>query len=174
MFIDNTHGRIAEHPSLLLHVDGGCEPKNPGGVVTAGWVLYDTDKPGVALVEQGKVVRDGGPLATNNFGEYSSLGLALAFLVTHNWKGELTIKADSKLLVEQVNGRWKCKAEHLKGLRERVWTMLEDLSLQLVNEAEPLPPEGKTACHLVHVRRELNGRPDELCHLAYEEHLSSK
>src|SRR4051812_41121090 len=102
MFRDNTQGRIKDHASLLLHVDGGCEPKNPGGVATAGWALYNPKEPATPIVEEGRVVQDGGKLATNNTGEYSALWFALKWLHEQGWEGELTVKADSKLLVEQV------------------------------------------------------------------------
>lgn len=174
MFNDHSLGCLKDHTSLLLHVDGGCGPENPGGTVTAGWVLYDPKKPNIPLVEEGKVVRDGGSQATNNFGEFSALGLALTYLKGQNWKGEITIKADSKLLVEQVNGRWKCKAPHLIILRDKILDLLKDLSFQLINESEPLVDEGKHACRLVHVKREFNVRPDELCHLAFEEYHKPK
>lgn len=81
----NIYTKLPLPKSLLLHVDGGCQPKNPGGVVTAGWVIYDKET-NETLVEESKVIRDGGPEATNNFGEYSSLGLALTYLKTKNGK----------------------------------------------------------------------------------------
>jgi ribonuclease HI len=87
------------------------------------------------------------------------------YLKNQKWKGNITIKADSKLLVEQVNNRWKCKVSHLIELRQKIWELLQDLSLELTNEQ---------TCELIHVRREFNKRPDELCRLAYEEYSSNK
>lgn len=174
MFRDTTQGRINDHTSLLLHVDGGCEPKNPGGVATAGWVLYDPKQPTKPLVEEGRVVQDGGKLATNNTGEYCALGFALKWLNEQGWKGELTVKADSKLLVEQVNERWKCKAEHLATFRKKIWKLMEDMGLQRVSEDSPLPDDGRHAFRLVWVPREQNQAPDGLCHEAYKEYTEKK
>jgi ribonuclease HI len=174
MLTDNTHGRIADHPKLLLQVDGGCEPKNPGGTATAGWVFYDPNKPTIILAEGCEVVQDGGPLATNNYGEYNALVLALKWLTQQNWRGELDAKADSKLLVEQVCGRWKCKAPHLGELRKKVWKLLEDLELELLSEDNLFAEEGKKPFTFIWIRRELNERPNELCHLAYKQYVAAK
>lgn len=174
MFKDYTDGKIAEHKELLLHVDGGCEPKNPGGVATAGWVVYDPKEPKKPLMEEGRVARDGGELATNNYGEYASLCFALAHLAGLGWQGSLTILADSKLLVEQMNGRWKVKAEHLKEIRKNILRFMDLMGLHLCTEDDPLPPEGMYPCTITWVRRNLNGRANELCHIAYVEYTSKE
>lgn len=174
MFKDRTDGKIKDYTNLLLHVDGGCEPKNPGGVATAGWVLYDPKRRDEPLVEEGTVVKDGGPLATNNYGEYCALCLALKWLVEQGWRGDLTIKADSQLLVEQVSGHWQVKAEHLKPLRQLIWDRLEALNLHRLGEDDPLPDEGKGSCQIVHVRRHLNEYANDLCRAAYKEYKQGK
>lgn len=170
MFKALTTKGVNDFPSLLLHVDGGCEPKNPGGVATSGWVLYDKENPKQPLFEQGAVVQDGGPKATNNYGEYYALYLALNWLAKNEWKGELTIKADSKLLIEQVSDNWKVKAEHLKPLRTQIWELMARMNLHRVNESDPLPPEGSFACYLEWVRREFNEYANDLCREAYQEY----
>lgn len=126
---DMTCGKIKEHNKLLLCVDGGCEPKNPGGIATCGWVIYDSLKN--VLVKEARFVVDGGPLATNNYAEYCGLGFALKWLREQEWRGELIIQADSQLLVNQVTNKWQCKAKHLIPLRQRIWEHLEALNLSL-------------------------------------------
>lgn len=170
MLKDSTDGQIKTYPKLLLHVDGGCEPKNPGGVATSGWVLFDPKDTTKPLAEQGAVVQDGGPKATNNYGEYKALMLALDWLIKQGWRGELTVRADSKLLIEQVCGRWQVKAEHLKPLRAKIWDQLEQLDLHRITDSDPLPPEGKSGCHLAHVYREHNEYANDLCRAAYQEY----
>lgn len=168
--IDYSEGKINEHKSLLLFVDGGCEPKNPGGVATAGWVLYDSDK---ILAEEGRVAQDGGPLATNNYGEYSALCFALKWLVAQKWQGELTIKADSKLLVEQVRGTWKCKAPHLCVLRHSIWQYFEMLNLEIITEDNPIANYDNKSVTLHWIPREQNSYADNLCHVAYQAYIKS-
>jgi ribonuclease HI len=60
------------------------------------------------------------PNTTNNVGEYS--GLLLAIRTARELGVEvLRIHSDSKLVVEQVNGRWQCKDDHLRQLRDEAW-----------------------------------------------------
>jgi ribonuclease HI len=132
---DYTEGKISERTSLIGNFDGGCEPKNPGGVCTSAWVLYDGESQ-EKLAFEGKIVRDGGKLATNNFAEYCALGLMLKFLVDQNWRGSLHIYSDSKLVVNQVTENWKMKAESLKPLRKKIWEHLKTLELEVSSPDE--------------------------------------
>lgn len=169
--IDHTNGKIKDFSTITLFFDGGCEPKNPGGVSTAGWVAYNKK---IKLAEQGKVVMNGGPLATNNFGEYSALCLALEWLIEQKWQGELIIKGDSKLLVEQVSGRWKCKAEHLGVIRDKIWEQFRTLNLQIITKDDPLLMEGKQLVSLTWIPRELNNYANDLCRKAYQQYKGNK
>lgn len=171
MFKDHTCGKINDYKCIELYVDGGCEPKNPGGSATSGWVIYDCKDLKTPLVEQGEVVQKGGPLATNNYGEYSALILSLKWLVSQNWRGNIIIKADSKLLIEQVSGRWKVKAEHLKPLKSLILNSINDLNLDIINENDPLPSENKTSCKLLWIQRDFNEYANDLCRKAYKESL---
>jgi ribonuclease HI len=145
--------------SIVVYFDGGCN-QNPGGIATSGWVIYDA-KTNEVLAEEGLVVQDGGELATNNYAEYCGLGHALRFLDDANWRGDAIIRADSNLVVQQVNDRWKCKVKHLAKLRDRVWQLMESLDLQFgVN------------CSLSHVPREQNSYADNLCRQALAEYVT--
>lgn len=203
---DYTDGKIKDHPKLICNFDGGCEPRNPGGICTAAWVLYDGGD-NEKLAAEGKIVRDGrgqkppDKLATNNFAEYCALGLALRFLVDNEWRGELTIYSDSKLVVNQVTRNWKMKAEHLKPLRQRVWDHMETLGLEVgegfdwecfccdrkgnmeelieLEEDKLLCPCGQivtcfnppTNCSINWVPREQNEEADSIGRGAYEHYL---
>lgn len=145
---------------LFLFVDGGAEPTNPG-TATSGLVFYDKNQN--VIFEKGEVVQDGGPTATNNFGEYSALYLALEWLCNKKWNGELIVKADSKLLVEQVNNRWKCNLPHLQQLRKKIWELLEILNLQLEKN-----------CKLSWISRKQNKRANDLCRIAYQKYKEKK
>lgn len=78
-----------------------CEPRNPGG--HAAW--------GAAVRVDGEfVLRAGGycgvgPKMSNNVAEYSAFNAAAEECLKH--PGIVIIKGDSKLVVEQLNGRWK-------------------------------------------------------------------
>lgn len=70
---------------------------------------------------------DFGPHSTCNIAEYLSLIAALRWLRHHTKPLEcrLEIWGDSQLVVYQVRGRWKCRVNHLKGLRDEVLSLLE-------------------------------------------------
>ncbi|CAE7860334.1 rnhA [Symbiodinium microadriaticum] len=114
---------------LNVYFDGGCQPKNPGGVASCGWFI--TNQKGNKIAEGSGVVADGGPKATNNYAEYCALGMAIRHLIDEEWSGKsLTIRGDSRLIVEQVAGNWKCKAEHLKPCLERIQEYLDRLDIE--------------------------------------------
>lgn len=165
---------LKDRGDLVLFVDGGCEPKNPGGIATSGWALYDAKDLKTPLAEEGRVVQENGPKATNNFGEYGSLVYSLLYLEMHEWNGNLEVRADSKLLVEQVKGSWQVKAEHLKPLRKRIWELIDNMGFHRVTSSEPLGEEGKRTFTICWIPREKNSKADSLCHEAYEEYLKRK
>jgi ribonuclease HI len=171
MLNDYTNGKIKDHKSLLLCVDGGCEPKNPGGVATYGWVIYDANDNDNILVTSYAVVQDGGSLATNNYAEYCSLGFSLKWLRDQGWSGNLTVQGDSQLLIYQVAERWKCKAQHLVPLRARIWEHIEAMGLVRCTDEDS--PE-YNFCILRWVPREQNAYADELSNTAYREHLQNR
>jgi ribonuclease HI len=86
--------------------------------------------------------------ATNNEAEYRALLLALGE-AERRGATEVTIFSDSLLLVEQVNGRFRIKAENLK-----------PLAREAVLRAKTFPKFS-----LSHVRREKNRDADRLANL---------
>jgi probable phosphoglycerate mutase len=100
---------------LILYADGGSRG-NPGPAA-AGAVL---------LNEQGEIIArlksDLGP-ATNNQAEYAAviIGLTRALGLS---AVEVQVFLDSKLIVEQLSGRWKIKDLKIKKLAERAHTLL--------------------------------------------------
>ena len=137
---------------LTIFFDGACEPKNPGGWATYGFVIRD----GESIVKSGHGVANpkGHALATNNVAEYSALGFALKYLADEKWIGTLEIFGDSKLVVEQVNDNWACNKDHLRNLRDRVWELLKTLGDKWTIKWVP---------------REQNEEADALSRKAYED-----
>jgi probable phosphoglycerate mutase len=87
---------------LLVEADGGSRG-NPG-VAAGGAVVVD--------VESGELLAELGVwcgVATNNVAEYSGMiaGVRRALEIDPN--AELHVRMDSKLVVEQMSGRWKIK-----------------------------------------------------------------
>jgi ribonuclease HI len=108
---------------LALIFDGGSRG-NPG----QGYGSFRLSVNGVHLpVEE----LDFGDNITNNQAEYGTLiaGLERAFQYVreNGWSPEdvsIAVLTDSKLVVEQVNGRWKVKNAGLKPLQERARALI--------------------------------------------------
>ncbi len=90
---------------IMVYFDGLCEPKNPGGIATYGLLIYlDGDK----VHEDAKVVGEGSQMS-NNYAEYAGLCASLRWLIENGLRGErITIHSDSRLLVNQMRGLWRC------------------------------------------------------------------
>lgn len=86
--------------------------------------------------------------ATNNVAEYRALLMALARAAEIGAE-EVEIFSDSELLVRQINGHYRVKAEHLK---------------PLVSEAVRRA-KGFRRFSITHVRREQNRNADRLANL---------
>jgi ribonuclease HI len=109
---------------LELYFDGACEPTNPGGTGSFGWVIVDA-LTGKAIDSGDGSIRPG-PAVTNNVAEYFALGHGLKRLCDDTPEGltVLTVKGDSKLAVHQVGGSWACNKDHLRKLRDRCRELL--------------------------------------------------
>ncbi|MFI6027641.1 bifunctional RNase H/acid phosphatase [Amycolatopsis magusensis] len=102
---------------MVVEADGGSRG-NPGPA-GYGAVVKDAET-GEVLAER----RDGLGVATNNFAEYSGLlaGLAAA---AELGASTVDIRMDSKLVVEQMSGRWKIKHPDLQPLAARARELSE-------------------------------------------------
>lgn len=125
---------------FLAYIDGAARG-NPGPAGAGVYVEADGDRPAEELFE---------PLGrqTNNVAEYSALLLALT-RAEEIAAEDVEIRSDSRLLVEQVNGNFRVKAEHLK-----------PLVFDAVRRAKKF-----RRFTLSHVRREMNKKADRLANL---------
>ncbi|HVX85396.1 MAG TPA: ribonuclease HI family protein [Phycisphaerae bacterium] len=131
-------------PALTLHFDGGSRGNpGPGGI---GVVLLDEE--GTPLYELGEFLGR----CTSNFAEYTALvrGLAAAKIMQAR---SVAIKADSELVVRQINGIYKVKSADLKPLYVRAKALMEEIGEVTIS----------------HVYREGNARADELANLAMDQ-----
>lgn len=112
--------------SYTLFFDGSYEKKEKTG--SYGWVLYSQDN---LIIRQGygECLLKNKEEKSNNLAEYIALIKALEYLFNRQIKiNNLICKGDSKLVVEQVNGRLKCRTTHLYKLMNRVRTLLSQVS----------------------------------------------
>jgi len=112
---------------LVIYTDGGSRG-NPGPAAAA---FVITDQNAHQLKAQAFYLGH----TTNNVAEYTALLKALEAAAQFNVK-KLKIFTDSKLLVEQLNGRYKVKSEHLMPLFEQARSLLDSFqawTLQFIN-----------------------------------------
>ncbi len=93
---------------LVVEADGGSRG-NPG---PSGFGALVRDPDGRVLAEAGE--RCG--LTTNNVAEYSGLLAGLRLASALDPAARVEVRMDSKLVVEQMSGRWKIKDRRLAGI----------------------------------------------------------
>jgi probable phosphoglycerate mutase len=98
--------------SLIVEADGGSRG-NPGPAAY-GSLVKDADT-GDVLVERAEAIG----VATNNVAEYRGViaGLEEAHRIDEN--ARIEVRLDSKLIVEQMSGRWKIKHADMRELAMR-------------------------------------------------------
>ena len=128
---------------ITAYIDGGARG-NPG---PAGYGVYIQLPDG--SVEE---LHGGLGIATNNVAEYNGLLAALHWAVEHGHR-QVSIKADSELLVKQMRGEYKIKNAGLQPLAAK--------ARQLVARLDRVTFE--------HVRREKNKDADRLSNVGMDE-----
>jgi probable phosphoglycerate mutase len=128
---------------VVIEADGGSRG-NPGPAAY-GAVLKDADT-GEVLAEDGSTLGE----TTNNVAEYSGLIAGLRLAQEFAPDAEIEVRMDSKLVVEQMSGRWKIKHAGLQ---------------PLAVEASSLAPFGTT---YVWVPRAQNAHADRLANEALD------
>ena len=97
---------------LIVYTDGASRG-NPGPS-SYGFSIMDKEKK--ILYEEGKYLG----INTNNFAEYSAVLAALIYIQKNFEKAFITFFMDSKLVVEQLSGRYKIKSLSLKVLIDQI------------------------------------------------------
>lgn len=129
---------------LIAYTDGACRG-NPGESAI-GVIVFDAEdlqKPVLQLSESIGVM-------TNNQAEYISL-IKLLENTANMQYNSMTIKMDSQLVVEQMNGRYKVKNKNLLPLFTKAVKLFNTKKIQLV-----------------HIPRELNTQADALANAALD------
>ena len=130
----------------IIHVDGASRG-NPGHA-SYGYAVLDPS---------GKVLHTGSGyigISTNNVAEYTALREALVFALKRGINN-VEIRSDSELLVKQLKGEYKVRAEHLAALHGECRELLRRLSWYDIR----------------HVRRAENKLADQLANEALDQRL---
>lgn len=144
-----------EGRDCAIFFDGACEPRNPGGVSTYGYILDW----GGGFVDEGCGFICEGEGSTNNVAEWGALEAALTHLRDRGFCGSIEIYGDSALVIYQLTRRWACRKPHLEKSRDRCLALLNVVAEQW--RAGWIP-------------REENAAADKLSKRAYAERLDAK
>jgi ribonuclease HI len=137
--------------TLQLYCDGGSR-SNPGpsGLGVAGYHVGLDGNRG-CIFEKGVYLEN----CSNNFAEYLALIQALNYAMEADYR-IVELYSDSKLIVEQVNGRWKVKSSDLV-----------ELAQSAIGRVEKMRKHGRSIS-LTWIPREKNIHADSLANLAMD------
>ncbi|MDZ8172812.1 reverse transcriptase-like protein [Microbacterium xanthum] len=103
--------------TLIVEADGGSRG-NPG-TAAGGAVVIDAAS-GEILCELGVYVG----VATNNVAEYNGMIVGVEAALARDPDAAIHVKMDSKLVVEQMTGRWKIKHPDMQVLARRAHELI--------------------------------------------------
>ena len=129
---------------FIIEADGGSRG-NPGSS-GSGAVIIDA--------HTGEVIREISEyigIATNNVAEYKALRAGVQEVLRLDANARVSVRMDSKLVIEQMRGVWKIKHPDMRSLADEIFELTESLEI----EYEWIP-------------RELNSRADALANLAMD------
>lgn len=135
---------FATQDEAVMYFDGGSRG-NPG-LAAYGFVLERPD--GELIASEGAVIGT----ATNNVAEYSGL-IAGMRRASESGISQLRVFGDSKLVIEQMKGAWRVRAEGLKSLHLEARSIARKF----------------TSITFEHVRRAGNAEADRLANVAMDE-----
>jgi len=131
------------HDEYVLFFDG-CSKNNPGPS-GAGAVLYHN---GIEIWSTAVFV---GHKETNNVAEYTGMIVGIKRAAEMGIR-RLVVKGDSNLVVQQMNGKFRVNADHIKPLHATAKNIIRNFD----------------SIQFVHVYRHLNQRADELSNMGLE------
>jgi ribonuclease HI len=132
---------------VLIYCDGGARG-NPGPAAIGAVVLDPTTDPPTRLATVSERIG----VATNNVAEYRAVIAGLEAARPHHAR-VARVRADSLLVVRQLQGAWKLKHPPLRPLFERARALLAEYEV----------------VDLAHVPRELNTDADLLVNAALDQ-----
>ena len=106
MFKNNRKNKMDK---IEVFFDGSCRPKNPGGIIGMGVVIYKND---IKLAEASNTLQPEIFLGktSNQVAEYEAFIMGLEMLVEYNlYHLPITMLGDSMFVIKQMFGNWKIK-----------------------------------------------------------------
>ena len=131
---------------VVVFFDGGARG-NPGPAAIGAVVFDPSSTPPTRVAAVSERIGE----TTNNVAEYRALIAGLQAAVATSAR-TVKVRGDSKLVIEQVAGRWKVKQPHLRPLCDEARALLSRFD----------------SVDLAHVRREFNSDADALVNAALD------
>ena len=123
---------------IEIYFDGACEPINPGGTASYGYLIKKDGR----IITQGSKIIGSGAGMTNNVAEYTGLIEAVKTVSDLNIKEKVRICGDSNIVCNTIAKKWgwnKKKtvwnphkdAPHLKPLLEEALNLLKNFDYEI-------------------------------------------
>lgn len=123
---------------LKIYFDGACEPINPGGTASYGYII----KKGNKIIKDGSGIVGTGKGMTNNVGEYYGLIEGIKSFLSLKIKEKIIIYGDSNLVCSYVSKEWGWskkktvwnphkKFPHLRKLLDEALKLLENIDYKV-------------------------------------------
>ncbi len=139
----------------ILFFDGACEPTNPGGIASFGFLLVTNGND----IASGKGVVGRGPGFTNNVAEYEGLIRGLQVVEEQCKRNDqVQVNGDSQLVIRQMTGEYQVRSPRIIPLHDRARKVRNRIRNQGVRVS------------MMWIPREQNWKADALSHDAFEEY----
>ncbi len=130
---------------LIVYTDGGARG-NPGPAWLGVYICTPEHTP---VERRFKYLG----VTTNNIAEYSGALLGIERAITL-WATSIELRADSKLVIEQLKGNYKVKNPWLKVIHGQIQTLIAESSVSMT---------------FTHIPREKNTEADRLSNVAMDQ-----
>lgn len=112
---------------LSVYTDGACRG-NPGRI--AGGVIIVNERR--LIIRKWSGIHEGIPIGTNNQSEYLTLVKACEIIRAEYYPTQLVIYSDSKVMINQLNGTYKCNNNFLREFKDKIHNLLEGIDVVFV------------------------------------------
>jgi ribonuclease HI len=111
---------------IEIFFDGLCQPRNPGGIACYAFLIRRDGN--IEHSDYGLAAEPFSENSTNNVAEYTALINALEWLSRNRISDSIRIASDSKLVVSQLNGKYKVKSDRIIPLYRRALSLMKSFS----------------------------------------------
>ena len=111
---------------IEVFFDGLCQPRNPGGIACYAFLIRRDGN--IEHSDYGLAAEPFSENSTNNVAEYTALINALEWLSRNRISDSVRIASDSKLVVSQLNGKYKVKSDRIIPLYRRALSLMKSFA----------------------------------------------